>query len=111
MDWPDDLVLELARKKCVLFLGSGISANAKDVGGHHLPTWRQFLEKGKNSISAPDKDIIERCIENYEYLMVCELLRRKLGKDKFDELLKKCLEEMDLIRLLSTNIYFHWIRE
>lgn len=88
MDWPEDLVLELARKKCVLFLGSGISANAVDADGHHPPTWHQFLEEGKNNIKNPDKDTIERCIGNYEYLMACELLRRKLGKDKFDELLK-----------------------
>lgn len=88
MDWPEDLVLELARKKCVLFLGSGISANAVDADGHHSPTWRQFLEEGKNKVKNPDKDTIERCIGNYEYLMACELLRRKLGKDKFDELLK-----------------------
>ena len=88
MDWPEDLVMELARKKCVLFLGSGISANAVDADGNHPPTWRQFLEEGKNKVKNPDKDTIERCIGNYEYLMACELLRRKLGKDKFDELLK-----------------------
>lgn len=88
MDWPEDLVVELARKKCVLFLGSGISANAVDADGYHPPTWRQFLEEGKNKVKNPDKDTIERCIGNYEYLMACELLRRKLGKDKFDELLK-----------------------
>lgn len=88
MDWPEDLVLEIARKKCVLFLGSGISANAVDADGNHPPTWRQFLEKGKNKVKNHDKATIERCIGNYEYLMACELLRRKLGKDKFDELLK-----------------------
>lgn len=54
MDWPEDLVLELARKKCVLFLGSGISANAVDADGHHPPTWRQFLEEGKNKVKNPD---------------------------------------------------------
>lgn len=88
MDWPDDLVLELARKKCVIFLGSGISANAQDRSGKHPPTWRIFLEEGNNRVSGPDNEIIKKCINNYEYLMACELLRRTLGKQNFDELLK-----------------------
>lgn len=89
MDWPDDLVLELARKRCVLFLGSGISANATDKDGNHPPTWRKFLEEGNNKISDSDKDIINKCIDSYEYLMACELLRKKLGNNAFDELLKQ----------------------
>ena len=89
MVWPDDLVLELARKRCVLFLGSGISANSSDKDGNHPPTWRKFLEEGNSKINAPEHDIIKRCIDNYEYLMACELLRKKLGHDAFDELLKK----------------------
>ena len=89
MDWPDDLVLELARKRCVLFLGSGISANATDKDGNHPPTWRKFLEEGNKKVSDSDKDVIKKCIDGYEYLMACELLRKKLGDNAFDELLKQ----------------------
>ena len=88
MDWPDDLILELARKRCVLFLGSGISANATDKDGKHPPTWRKFLEEGNSKVGAPDNAVIKKCIDSYEYLMACELLRKKLGDNEFDELLK-----------------------
>lgn len=57
MDWPDDLILELARKRCVLFLGSGISANATDKDGKHPPTWRKFLEEGNSKVDAPDNAV------------------------------------------------------
>lgn len=88
MVWPKELILELARKRCVLFLGSGISANASDQDGKHPPTWRKFLEEGNRIVDSPDYDVIKKCIEGYEYLMACELLRKKLGHDTFDRLLK-----------------------
>lgn len=89
MVWPEDLVLELARKRCVVFLGAGISANATDREGNHPPTWGKFLKDGNESVEDPEHSIIEKCISNYEYLMACELLRKQLGNDSFDELLKK----------------------
>lgn len=89
MVWPEDLILELARKRCVVFLGSGISANATDENGNHPPTWSKFLEEGNGNVTGTEHSIIEKCISNYEYLMACELLRKQLGNDSFDELLKK----------------------
>ena len=65
MDWPDDLILELARKRCVLFLGSGISANATDIDGNHPPTWRKFLEEVNSNDGAPDIALRELCIYGY----------------------------------------------
>lgn len=89
MDWPEDLILELARKRCVIFLGSGISANATDDAGNHPPTWSRFLVVGNRNVPNPEHTIIERCINNYEYLMACELLRKQLGNDEFDKLLRR----------------------
>lgn len=89
MDWPEELIMELARKRCVLFLGSGISANATDNDGHHPPTWHRFLETGLSRVQEPERHIIEKCLNSYDYLMACELLRKKLGGEQFDNLLKE----------------------
>lgn len=43
MNWPDNLVDAIARRKCVLFLGSGISANSCNEDGKHPATWEAFL--------------------------------------------------------------------
>ena len=43
MTWPDNLVDAIARRKCVLFLGSGISANSCNEEGKHPATWEDFL--------------------------------------------------------------------
>ena len=37
--WPDNLVEELAYRRCLIFLGSGISATAKNDAGESPDTW------------------------------------------------------------------------
>ena len=44
IEWPDLLIDAIARRRCVLFLGSGISANAKNIDGKKPPTWAEFLK-------------------------------------------------------------------
>ena len=42
--WPESLIEELAARRCVLFLGSGISATASTEDGIKPKTWGQFIE-------------------------------------------------------------------
>lgn len=42
--WPDNLVEELAYRRCLIFLGSGISATAKNDAGESPDTWGAFLQ-------------------------------------------------------------------
>ena len=40
MNWPIDIVEKIAKRKAILFLGAGISANAVSLdGSKHPPTW------------------------------------------------------------------------
>lgn len=41
--FPDSLVNEFARGRCVLFLGAGISATAESDDGRHPPDWGNFI--------------------------------------------------------------------
>lgn len=41
--WPDNLVEELAYRRCLIFLGSGISATAKNDAGESPDTWGAFV--------------------------------------------------------------------
>lgn len=43
IDLQDNLVEAIARRKSVLFLGSGISANSCNDDGKHPLTWEGFL--------------------------------------------------------------------
>lgn len=44
IDWPENLIDAVAKRKCVLFLGAGISANSCNDVGKHPATWESFLK-------------------------------------------------------------------
>ena len=50
IDWPDKLVQDIARRRCVLFLGSGVSANSKNAAGERPKTWVEVLKLGINRL-------------------------------------------------------------
>ena len=89
IDWPTSLVEDIARRKCVIFLGAGVSKNSTNAAGNHPKTWREFLEAGLLSVhDKSDKKVIKKNIDNNDYLMACELLKRSMGRDEFVRLLR-----------------------
>lgn len=46
IDWPERLVEDIARRRCVLFLGSGVSANSVNKEGERPKTWTEVLKNG-----------------------------------------------------------------
>ena len=45
MPWPEALVAELAARRCVVFLGAGITAACKNGNGDHPPGWDTLLQR------------------------------------------------------------------
>ena len=90
--WPEKLVEDIARRRCVLFLGSGVSANSKNVDGIHPKTWIEVLKEGilklPEDITKKQKEVINRSIKHGDLLLACELLRKYLGLDEYKDLLK-----------------------
>lgn len=84
IEWPSDLVEDIAARRSVLFLGSGVSKNATNKEGEHPKDWREYLQSLLDFI--PDKDQaldVKRCIDEYDLLTACELARRFLKPDVF----------------------------
>lgn len=87
--WPKEVVEELARRRCVLFLGSGISANSINSVGTHPKTWGLFLKEGMNRLTKRShKELVRKHINYRNYLTACELLRRFMGQDDFVRFIK-----------------------
>lgn len=89
IDWPEALVESIARRRCVLFLGSGISANSKNSSGKRPATWEKFLRDilAKRETKLRDhKDTIERLLEEKDYLMACEVIVDDIGENDFGDL-------------------------
>jgi hypothetical protein len=80
INWPQHLVDEIARRRVLLFLGSGVSKQAVGNGGKRPPLWAEFLKNGAdkcpNSIS---KREVLRQVKIGELLTACEILKEELG--------------------------------
>lgn len=87
--WPEPLVESIARRRCVLFLGSGVSANSKNDAGKHPATWEAFLRDiliKRSSKLNDHKSVIEKLLDEKDYLMACEVIVDIIGEDDFGEL-------------------------
>jgi hypothetical protein len=91
IDWPEDLVRDIAARRSVLFLGAGVSRNAENVHGVHPREWVDFLKHLASLVTEATKkaDVVE-CIKDADLLTACELVRKYLSAPVFKtELLKE----------------------
>ena len=65
--WPLPLITELAERRCIIFIGSGVSAGAwKTDGGEkkHPPVWKELLQ---NILDSKPDDKFKNKKKNYTY--------------------------------------------
>jgi len=77
IDWSE-VVPDLARRRAVLVIGSGISRHSVNTAGAKPPVWKAFLDKAV--IDCPDKTdmgVIEQAIGEGDYLHACEWLKKR----------------------------------
>ncbi|UOO37567.1 SIR2 family protein [Oscillospiraceae bacterium CM] len=89
INWPVELIQDIAKRKCVLYLGSGVSANSINDTGKHPATWAKFLTdivSSKGHLLGTDKDLIISLIAREDYLTSCELIVDHIGERVFGEL-------------------------
>lgn len=86
--WPEPLILDLARRRAVLFLGAGVSCNSVGEGGMRPPSWREFLNKGFERCPGSKKHI-KKLIKDKDFLTACEII-----KERMDEVWPNFLDEL-----------------
>lgn len=86
INWPDNLVEDIARRKCVLVLGSGVSKNSQNYLGHRPKDWNEFLIYASKEING--KTEIRKQIKSGDYLTACELIKKELGRDDYNTLVR-----------------------
>ncbi|WP_316187757.1 MULTISPECIES: SIR2 family protein [unclassified Bradyrhizobium] len=84
IDWPDDLVQDIAARRSVLFLGAGVSRNAQNDHGVHPKEWSAYLAHLASRISDKGQAAeVEQCIKDADLLTACELARKYLSPSIF----------------------------
>ena len=88
--WPDQLVDAIARRRSVILIGSGVSANSQTSDGVRPPTWGAFLNEA-HSLLEKKKRYISQAIDNGRYLDACYFLKKEHGNNWIPLLNKKFL--------------------
>lgn len=79
IDWPENLVDDIARRRAVIVVGSGVSKNSAGKVGKRPPTWSEFLKIAVNE--CPNRENhIRSAIKRGDYLTACEWLKHKLDE-------------------------------
>lgn len=77
VDWPEDLVRDISRRRCVLVVGSGVSRQALGNDGARPPTWDQFLRSANDDLHGGAQQHITTAIDEGDLLHACEWLQHK----------------------------------
>jgi hypothetical protein len=84
IDWPEDLVRDIASRRSVLFLGAGVSKNARNAKGEHPMDWKEFLRHLGSRVKDPEqREEVRLCVDDADLLTACELARKYLQPDGF----------------------------
>ena len=91
IEWPVDLVRDIAARRSVLFLGAGVSRNAENAHGVHPREWTDFLHYLASLVAdAAQRAEVEQCVTDADLLTACELCRKYLSPPVFKtEMLKE----------------------
>ena len=116
---PDALIEELAARRCVLFLGSGVSATSVDDDGKSPMTWEKFITGIKGTIKNPKGDdikYIDEKIEHGDYLLALQAIYDLASKPDYIRYLEKeykqnyvpstahkCIQRIDSKVVVTTN--------
>ncbi|WP_349370480.1 SIR2 family protein [Salinarimonas sp.] len=85
--WPESLKDAIARRRAVIVIGSGASANSATDDGDRPPTWGIFLKDAYNNLPRK-KTYIKRALDRYEYLEACGYLKDEYGNE-WDRLVRR----------------------
>jgi len=77
INWPSNLIEEIAYRRSTLFLGAGISATAKNEGGESPKRWGEFLSDAIELLNNPSPTkiaFIQKMIDQNNYLLALQAI-------------------------------------
>lgn len=84
--WPKHLVSDLARRRCVIFLGAGVSANCLNDRGESPPGWEEFIKSAASELLPTKRAEIEDLVVRKDLLGAGERLKAYRGADLIEDI-------------------------
>lgn len=73
-------MVELAERRCVVFMGAGVSAGSEGQQGKHPPTWPVLLERATERVpSVEDRTTIEELLSKERFLDAAQVIHDALS--------------------------------
>lgn len=96
-DWPTSMVREIAARRCVIFIGSGVSASSQNSNGSRTKTWSEFLMEACSLVSDSDhRAEIEELINQGNFLLALEGIKQVSDNGDFRSLLDNSFNDHNL---------------
>lgn len=87
MIFSKELVDDAARRRLVLFAGSGVSASARTRQGNRIRDWATFLMHATMKIADEnDKAVVKKAIADKDYTLACELVKASIETQEWTNL-------------------------
>lgn len=102
IEWDKDLVAAIARRRCVIVIGAGVSRNSQNAQGKRPSTWEEFLRNCAQDVRG--ENCIEDLLQRKDYLTACEVIKNKLTNDVF---INKVQREYQLAAYKPADIHKH----
>ena len=112
--WPKPLVREIAERRAIIFIGSGISKSALPS----MPSWPELLKDlSKNMKAKTEREFVHRLIKNGNLLDAAQIISDGLDRAEVNDFLRDKFEvrpmvyneiyrsilELDLKTVITTN--------
>jgi len=86
--WPKSLVREIARRRCIFFLGAGVSASAKALDGSSPKDWDTFISIATSLMTdSRKKGHVEELISSKNYLLALQGIMNTIDPGDYHSLL------------------------
>jgi hypothetical protein len=116
--WPQPLIAEVAQRRCIAFIGAGISHFSTGIGGARPPLWPVFLDHLKQKMHTPaQQGLVDQLVAKERYLDAAEVIRSDMLDAEYGAFLQQelrdpgfapakvhtLLRDLDLSVVVTTN--------
>lgn len=92
--WPNSLVNEIAKRRCLLFLGAGVAASANNAKGERPLDWNKFLVSATDLVNdSAIKEEVLKLIESNKLLLALQAVKDTSDPGDYQALLNECFND------------------
>jgi len=106
INWDENIVNDIARRRCVIFIGSGASKNSTNAAGVRPEDWVELLNSFLTlPVFVPKQKVeIKSLLKSKDYLTACEVIKKIIGNEEFNRFMRR---KFITPRFSSADIHEH----